>query len=144
MKDEGWRMNRPVRPSSFCHSREALAVNRERVSALVALALAAWAWVPAGAPPPPRPPPPPSGVRGGGRCGGVFAPAAWPGGRGKRVEVGLARPKVERKPTTVVAHVSPSADRLPENRLKFSLHFSAPMSRGGSYRHIKLLDGKGK
>ena len=40
--------------------------------------------------------------------------------------------------------VYPSADRLPENQLKFYLHFSAPMSQGDCYRHIKLLDARGK
>jgi hypothetical protein len=40
--------------------------------------------------------------------------------------------------------VYPTSDRLPENQLKFYLHFSAPMSKGDSYKHIKLLDEKGK
>ncbi len=44
----------------------------------------------------------------------------------------------------VVERVYPSADRLPENQLKFYLHFSAPMSRGEAYRHIHLLDASGK
>ena len=43
----------------------------------------------------------------------------------------------------VVSHIYPSAEQLPENQLKFYLHFSAPMSRGEAYRHIHLLDGKG-
>src|SRR5262249_48641390 len=34
--------------------------------------------------------------------------------------------------------------KLPENQLKFYLHFSAPMSRGDVYRHIKLLNAAGK
>lgn len=45
---------------------------------------------------------------------------------------------------TVVSAVYPSADELPENLLKFYLHFSAPMSRGGIYQHIHLLDDAGK
>src|SRR5262249_58737339 len=40
--------------------------------------------------------------------------------------------------------VYPSADVLPENLLKFYLHFSAPMSRGHSYDHIHLQDEAGK
>jgi hypothetical protein len=44
---------------------------------------------------------------------------------------------------TVVAHVYPSADEVPENLLKFYLHFSAPMSRGEAYRRIHLLDSDG-
>jgi hypothetical protein len=71
----------------------------------------------------------------------VFRPA----GRAARpVEARLFVPKPGRKPTTVVTHVYPSADRLPENQLKFYLHFSAPMRRGEAYRHVKLLDEKGK
>lgn len=42
--------------------------------------------------------------------------------------------------TTTVTQVYPSADVLPENLLKFYVHFSAPMSRGNSYQHIRLLD----
>jgi hypothetical protein len=75
----------------------------------------------------------------------VFNPAALPGGAGgKAVELALFLPKPVLKPTTVVASVYPSTDRVPENLLKFYLHFSAPMSQGDSYRHIKLLDAKGK
>jgi hypothetical protein len=46
--------------------------------------------------------------------------------------------------TTVVAQVYPSADNLPENLLKFYIHFSAPMSRGHIYDHIRMLDETGK
>jgi hypothetical protein len=45
---------------------------------------------------------------------------------------------------TKVTKIYPSADTLPENQLKFYLHFSAPMSRGEAYRHIHLLDDKGQ
>lgn len=55
----------------------------------------------------------------------------------------LTVPKPDRKPTTVVAAVYPSGGTLPENTLRFYLHFSAPMARGGVYEHIRLLrDGK--
>ncbi len=75
----------------------------------------------------------------------VFNPAALPGGAGRRpVAVVLSIPRPERKPTAVVAQVYPSGDRMPENLLKFYLHFSAPMSQGDCYRHIKLLDARGK
>jgi hypothetical protein len=56
--------------------------------------------------------------------------------------VGLPKPKPAQ--ATVVEHVYPSADTLPENQLKFYLHFSAPMSRGEAYEHVRLLDEKGK
>jgi hypothetical protein len=44
----------------------------------------------------------------------------------------------------VVEAVYPSADRLPENLLRFYLHFSAPMSRGEAYDRIRLLDADGE
>lgn len=47
-------------------------------------------------------------------------------------------------PTTVVSRVSPAASVVPENLLKFYVHFSAPMSRGHIYDHIHLLDAKGR
>lgn len=47
-------------------------------------------------------------------------------------------------PTTIVSQVYPSTDVVPENLLKFYLHFSAPMSRGHSYEYIRLLDSNGK
>ncbi len=48
------------------------------------------------------------------------------------------------KPSTVVTHIYPSAGVLPENLLKFYLHFSAPMSRGHIYDFIHLRDEQGK
>ncbi len=51
---------------------------------------------------------------------------------------------VNMTPTTVVQAVYPSADVLPENLLKFYLHFSAPMNGGHIYDHIKLLNSDGK
>ena len=47
-------------------------------------------------------------------------------------------------PTTVVMHIYPSADVLPENLLKFYVHFSAPMSRGHIYNHIELRNESGQ
>ncbi len=49
------------------------------------------------------------------------------------------------KPTAepaVVTQVYPTGNVVPENLLKFYLHFSRPMSRGEAYRHVALLDGK--
>jgi hypothetical protein len=45
---------------------------------------------------------------------------------------------------TVIKTIYPSADTLPENLLKFYLHFSAPMSGGRVYQHIHLRDGAGR
>ncbi|MDP6795587.1 MAG: Ig-like domain-containing protein [Verrucomicrobiota bacterium] len=43
---------------------------------------------------------------------------------------------------TIVSQVYPTANALPENLLKFYLHFSAPMSQGRAYRHIHLLNAQ--
>jgi hypothetical protein len=61
----------------------------------------------------------------------------------KPVEVVLLLPKKE-VPATLVERVYPTADTLPENLLRFYLHFSAPMGRGEAYRHIRLLNADGK
>ncbi|HEY1067912.1 MAG TPA: hypothetical protein VGE52_17445 [Pirellulales bacterium] len=42
-----------------------------------------------------------------------------------------------------VAALYPSAAELPENQLRFYLHFTAPMSRGEVYERVQLLDAKG-
>ncbi|MDX2029214.1 MAG: Ig-like domain-containing protein [Blastocatellia bacterium] len=75
-----------------------------------------------------------------------FHLARLPGGRAN------AKPTVSRfrlpprdlTPTTMVAAVYPSADVVPENLLKFYLHFSAPMQRGEIYEHIQLRDSTGR
>lgn len=51
----------------------------------------------------------------------------------------VAVPQPDGEPTSVQS-VYPSADELPENLLKFYLHFSAPMGVGDSYQHIKLVE----
>jgi hypothetical protein len=53
-------------------------------------------------------------------------------------------PAAPRGEPTKVAAVYPSAATLPENQLRFYLHFSAPMSRGEVYQRVRLLDEKGK
>lgn len=53
-------------------------------------------------------------------------------------------PSERRASTTVITQVFPTASRLPENLLKFYVHFSAPMSRGNIYDHIHLHDQNGK
>jgi hypothetical protein len=45
---------------------------------------------------------------------------------------------------TVVEQVYPTRDALPENLLKFYVHFSAAMSRGEAYDRVRLLDEAGK
>jgi hypothetical protein len=64
-----------------------------------------------------------------------------PDGQLRTVTADLLLPKPNREPTTVITRVHPTAGNLPENTLRWYVHFSAPMTRGGSYRHIKLLRG---
>ncbi len=45
--------------------------------------------------------------------------------------------------TTVVTQVYPSASVIPENQLKFYVHFSAPMTRGSVYQHVQIRDAAG-
>ncbi len=49
-------------------------------------------------------------------------------------------PKPPVKPVATVTQIFPSASKLPENLLKFYIHFSHPMSSGDVYRHVQLLD----
>ncbi len=77
----------------------------------------------------------------------VFRPDQLPGAsRSKTAPItsDFQLPLRRATPTTVVSHIYPSADLLPENLLKFYVHFSAPMSRGRIYDHIHLRDEAGK
>jgi hypothetical protein len=75
----------------------------------------------------------------------VFAPSNIPGRpAAKSIDTTVLLPRPQPNPTTTLVQIYPTADRLPENQLKFYLHFSAPMERGDSYRHIQLLDERGK
>jgi hypothetical protein len=53
-------------------------------------------------------------------------------------------PRESAVPETTVVQIFPSADVLPENQLKFYVQFSAPMSRGNAYEHIRVRDGAGR
>lgn len=59
---------------------------------------------------------------------------------GRMVTMTFELPSVDRERTTLVADVFPSGDVLPENLLRFYVHFSAPMSRGFAYDCIELRD----
>ncbi len=60
------------------------------------------------------------------------------------VTVNLQRPVAAEKPApTLVTAIFPSGERLPQNVLRFYIHFSQPMSRGDSYSHIELQDSDG-
>jgi hypothetical protein len=76
----------------------------------------------------------------------VFHPAKIPGRKGERQEPIVAEiflAKRVREPT-IVQQVYPSADELPENHLRFYIHFSAPMHPGEAYQRVRLLDPSGK
>jgi hypothetical protein len=73
----------------------------------------------------------------------VYRPVAASGSPAGEItkEVAIpARPPGE--PARITA-IYPSSSTLPDNQLRFYIHFSAPMSSGGSYRHIKLLKTDG-
>jgi hypothetical protein len=75
-----------------------------------------------------------------------FRPAVLPGGKRDQAAV-TARFRLEKTakpPPTFVTQIYPTAEQLPENVLKFYVYFSAPMSRGGIYDHIKLRDEAGR
>ena len=46
-------------------------------------------------------------------------------------------------PTTIVTHVFPSAESVPENQLRLYIHFSAPMGLKGGIGYVRLLDEAG-
>jgi hypothetical protein len=76
----------------------------------------------------------------------VFDPAGLPGQPSparRRTETILSLPAPRSAAQTVATAIYPSADVLPENQLKFYIHFSAPMRRGDSYRHIRLVNSAG-
>jgi hypothetical protein len=77
----------------------------------------------------------------------IFRPARMPGGGdtadgevASLFQVPVNRPN----PSNTVKMVYPSAGIVPENLLKFYIHFSAAMSRGRIYEHIQLRDEAGK
>ena len=55
----------------------------------------------------------------------------------------FALPADETPPSTLVTAVYPTADELPENLLRLYVHFSAPMSRGEAYEHVRVVDASG-
>jgi hypothetical protein len=47
-------------------------------------------------------------------------------------------------PPTRVTAIYPSSSTLPENQLRFYIHFSAPMASGDAYSHVKLIKANGQ
>jgi hypothetical protein len=58
---------------------------------------------------------------------------------GPRVESAFDIPAPKLEATTRVAQVYPSVGVLPANALKLYIYFSAPMSKGDSWKHLHLL-----
>jgi hypothetical protein len=56
----------------------------------------------------------------------------------------LSLPRRPAQSTASVTAVYPTRATLPENLLRFYIHFSAPMSRAEAYQRIRLLDAAGK
>jgi hypothetical protein len=62
----------------------------------------------------------------------------------KPVSAVFQRPVRTAEPTTVVTQIYPSASTVPENLLKFYVHFSRSMRGGHIYEHIHLLNEANK
>lgn len=59
-------------------------------------------------------------------------------------EVTVPKPSGQGLEPAKVEQIYPSAETLPENHLRFYIHFSQPMSKGEAYEHLALLDAKGQ
>lgn len=70
--------------------------------------------------------------------------ADWKWIRSAPVASEFAIPAPPPESPAAVVRVDPSDDVLPENLLRFYVHFSAPMSRGEVYDRVHLLDASGK
>ena len=75
---------------------------------------------------------------------GVRYRAAFYPPEGKPVSSVFEIPRVKSEPSTVVTEIYPTSDVLPENLLKFYVHFSTSMSGGHIYDHIRLTDERGR
>lgn len=75
---------------------------------------------------------------------GVKYRATYTTGKGRTVTREFTLPRAKPAQPAVVTQVYPTATVLPENLLKFYIHFSVPMSRGEAYRRISILDAAGR
>lgn len=71
-------------------------------------------------------------------------PTASKPGHSKWTQTYFMIPKPDAIPTTFVSGVYPTSEKLPENLLKFYIHFSAPMRFGEAYQHIRLVEESGE
>lgn len=74
---------------------------------------------------------------------GVRYQAVWRKGS-ESAEATIEVPRVAKTSPARVDRVFPSSAELPENQLKFYVHFSAPMSRGEAIKRIHLLDDQSR
>lgn len=78
------------------------------------------------------------------RLRALWDPEKIPCGGPTKVEALFDRPAPPPTPVASLKAIYPSRSVLPENQLKFYLHFSAPMSRGEAYAKVHLLDEQGR
>jgi hypothetical protein len=74
----------------------------------------------------------------------LFVPALSVTGAPAHYEQVFEIPAPPRGEPAKVTAIYPSAAELPDNQLRFYLHFSAPMSRGEVYEHVRLVGEDGK
>jgi hypothetical protein len=63
---------------------------------------------------------------------------------GRMLEREFRVPAAKAASATRIENVYPSADLIPENQLKFYIHFSAPVRKGEAWQRIRLLQADGK
>lgn len=63
---------------------------------------------------------------------------------GRKLEREFVVPERAQSPPARVRIIYPTAKILPQNQLKFYVHFTAPMSRGDAYRNFSLVDADGE
>lgn len=74
--------------------------------------------------------------------GGRYAVTLNLGG-GRRITRIVSLPKRDVAASTIVDHVNPTSEVVPENLLRMYVHFSAPMGRKGGLDYVHLLEGSG-
>jgi hypothetical protein len=65
-------------------------------------------------------------------------------GGGRRITRIVSLPKRDVAASTIVDHVNPTSEVVPENLLRLYVHFSAPMGRKGGLDYVQLLDANGR
>jgi hypothetical protein len=62
----------------------------------------------------------------------------------EKIEADLRLPRAAAATRPKVEHVFPSGSTVPENHLRFYIHFSTPMKKGSAYQFLELRDASGK